>query len=85
MPTMSKVCPRCFKTRPHNEYCKTPECQPFLLTPTYVRDELEGNLHIARTLLAEGDKEQDWPTVVQDIERELKKFDALLGPAAFTQ
>lgn len=65
--------------------CKTPSCQPFLLTPAYLRDEIEGNLHIAKTLLAEGDKEQDWRAAVRSLSKELERFDAQFGAMAFTQ
>ena len=76
-----KVCPRCFQGRPYNEGSKTPACVELQKSPTYLRDELEGQLHIAKTMLAEVDKEQDWPAV----ETELMKYDAQKGATAFTQ
>lgn len=80
-----KICPRCFQGRPYNEGCKTAECVELQKSPTYLRDELEGQLHIAKTLLAEGNKEQDWAAAVKELETELMHYDAQKGAAAFTQ
>jgi hypothetical protein len=80
-----KICPRCFKGRPYNELCQTPECAEKRKSPSYFRDELEGQLHIAREQLKTGDTEHDWATIVRELETELMLFDAQKGAAAFTQ
>jgi hypothetical protein len=80
-----KICPRCFQGRPYNEGCKTPECAELQKSPTYLRDELEGHLHIAKTYLAEGDTSEDWATVVRELETKLMQYDAQKGASAFTQ
>ena len=80
-----KICPRCMKGRPYNEGCKTPACVELQKSPTYLRDELEGNLHIAKTYLAEGDTAENWADVVRYLETELMKYDAQKGASAFTQ
>jgi hypothetical protein len=80
-----KICPRCHKGRPYNEGCKTPACAKLQESPTYLRDELEGQLHIAKTLLAEGDTSNDWAHAVREIEQELMEYDAHKGATAFKQ
>jgi hypothetical protein len=80
-----KICPRCFRGRPYNEGCKTPACVELQKSPTYLRDELEGHLHIAREQLKIGDTEQDWAAVVRELETELMKYDAHRRAAAFKQ
>jgi len=80
-----KICPRCFKGRPYNEGCKTPACVELQKSPTYLRDELEGHLHIAKTYLAEGNTEEDWAAVVKALELQLMEYDAQKGAAAFEQ
>jgi hypothetical protein len=80
-----KICPRCFQGRPYNEGCKTPECAELQKSPTYLRDELEGHLHIAKTMLAEGNSEANWAVVVKELELQLMEYDAQKGAAAFTQ
>lgn len=80
-----KICPRCFKGRPYNELCQTPECAEKRKSPSYFRDELDGQLFIARSMLAEGDTERDWAEVVRELEQELLKYDAQKGAGAFKQ
>ena len=80
-----KICPRCFKGRPYNELCQTPECAQKRTSPSYFRDELDGQLHIAKTMLAEGNTEANWAEVLRELEQELLKYDAQHGALAFTQ
>ncbi len=80
-----KICPRCFKGRPYNEGCKTPACAELQKSPTYLRDELEGLLHIAKTMLAEGDTDNDWAAAVKELEIQVMEYDAQKGAAAFKQ
>lgn len=80
-----KICPRCFKGRPYNELCQTPECADKRKSPSYHRDELDGQLFIAKTMLAEGNTEHDWAAIVRELEQELVKYDAQNGASAFTQ
>lgn len=80
-----KICPRCLQARPYNEGCRTPACQELERSPTHLRDELEGNLHIAREQLKIGDTEHDWAAIVRDLERGLMLFDAHRGSAAYKQ
>lgn len=80
-----KICPRCFKGRPYDQVCKTPACVELQKSPTYLRDELEGQLHIARVMRAEGNTEIDWAAAVKELERELLQYDARHGAAAFLQ
>lgn len=80
-----KICPRCFKGHVWNELCQTPACAEARKSPTYFRDELDGELHIAKTMLAEGDTERDWAAEVRRLEQELLKYDAHIGAGAFKQ
>ena len=79
------ICPRCFVGRPYDEGCKTPACAELQKSPTYLRDELEGQLHIARTYLAEGDTSADWAAEVRALTEELMRYDAHKKAAAFVQ
>ena len=80
-----KICPRCFKGHKHDEGCKTPTCAELQASPSYLRDDLEGQLHIAQTYLAEGDTSADWAAEVKELSEKLVKFDAHRGAAAFKQ
>jgi hypothetical protein len=80
-----KICPRCFIGHPADEVCRTPECQQATKSQTYARDLIEGNLHIARTLLAEGNTEENWAEVIKELERELVQVIAAKSAAAFRQ
>lgn len=80
-----KICPRCFMGRPYDQACRTPACVDLQGSPTYLRDELLGQIHIAKTMLAEGNTEADWVGTVKELERELLQYDAHHGAAAFTQ
>jgi hypothetical protein len=79
------ICPRCFRARSYEEGCTTPACQELQKDPSYLRDELEGSLHVAREQLKIGDTEHDWTTIVRELETELMLFDAHRGAAAFKQ
>ena len=85
MGMLYKICPRCFRGRPYNEPCKTATCVKLQGSPSYFRDELEGQLHIAKTMLAERNTEADWAAAIKELERELFLYDAHHGAAAFTQ
>jgi hypothetical protein len=80
-----KICPRCFKTRRYDEGCTTSECVELQKSPTYLRDELEGTLFIARERLKAGNTEADWAAVVRELEIELMMLDGQRGAAAFKQ
>lgn len=80
-----KICPRCFKGRQYDQACETPSCKELQASPTYHRDELEGQLHIAKEMLKEGNTEADWASEVKDLEKQLMAYDAHVGAAAFTQ
>ena len=80
-----KICPRCFKANPYDELCKTPECQELMKSPTYQRDVLEGHLHIAKSLLADGDTSSNWVEIIRNLEVQLMQYDAHLSAAAFKQ
>lgn len=80
-----KICPRCFRGRPFNELCQTPECAQLRSSPSYFRDELVGQLHIARAMLAEGNTDTDYADAVKELERELVRHDSHHGAAAFKQ
>lgn len=80
-----KICPRCFRGRPFNALCQTPECAELRKSPAYLRDELVGQLHIARTLLAEGRTDADYAAAEKELERELVRHDSHHGAAAFKQ
>ena len=86
MGMLYKICPRCFRGYPAlDQLCPTPECAEKRKSPSYHRDHLDGELHIARTMLAEGNTEADWAAEVRRLERELLQYDAHLGATAFTQ
>lgn len=80
-----KICPRCFRGYPGLELCPTPECAEKRKSPSYHRDQLDGELHIAKTMLAEGNTEADWAAEARRLEQELVKYDAHIGAGAFKQ
>jgi hypothetical protein len=81
--TAYKFCPRCFRARPYDVGCKTPKCVELQKSPTYLRDELERNLQVAKAKLAEGNTEADWTAAVRELETELMKYDAQKGAGKF--
>lgn len=85
MGRLYKICPRCFRGYPALELCPTPECAEHRQSPSYHRDQLDGELYISKTMLAEGNTEADWDSEVRRLEQELLKYDAHLGAAAFKQ
>jgi len=79
------ICPSCFIPHRQDLACNTPSCQELQKSPTYLRDELEGQLVVARAMLAEGNTDADWAVAIREFEQELLKYDAHLGASAFTQ
>lgn len=80
-----KICVRCWRAYPGLEMCPTPECAEKRTSPWYHRDQLDGELHVARTMLAEGNTEADWAAEVRRLQQELSQYAAHLGAAAFKQ
>ena len=85
MGMLYKICPRCFKGHQYNEMCQTPACAELRKSPSYHRDQLEGELYIAKEMLKEGNTEADWAAEIRELEQKLVQYDAHHGASAFTQ